>query len=58
MYIPTNQRRLYIKKKRKSFALSPLPDSDILEAYLRKNAHSRADARRIKRQMRKLFFAR
>jgi len=31
-------------------------DNDILQAYIHKNSYSRADARRIKRQLRKLAY--
>ncbi len=31
-------------------------DNDILQAYVHKNSYNRADARRIKRQLRKLAY--
>jgi hypothetical protein len=46
-----------MKKLRKPMAFERPSDSDILEAYLHKSAgYSRADARRIKRALRKLAF--
>jgi hypothetical protein len=46
-----------MKKQHQRPAIKPLNDPEVLEAYLRKNALSKYDARRIHRQLRKLFFA-
>jgi hypothetical protein len=45
-----------MKLPRKPMAFESPSDSDILEAYLHKQAYNRADARRIKRALRKLAF--
>jgi hypothetical protein len=46
-----------MKKQHQRPAIKPLSDTQILEAHLRKNAHSKYEARQIHRQLRKLFFA-
>lgn len=45
-----------IRKNKRTTSEIPR-DSEILEAYLNKHAYNKADARRIKRQLRKLTFA-
>jgi hypothetical protein len=46
-----------MKKARKPMTFETPPNSDILEAYFHKgHGYNRADARRIKRALRKLAF--
>jgi hypothetical protein len=48
-----------MKKPKHPFKFETIPDLDILQSYMHKNAaYNNADARKIKRALRKLVFIR